>query len=73
MNTEQIAKMIEQAEPRAKCAVLPDQVIVRYTNRPEVEIAALTPYYQTRLRQGKLKIEDITPLFFEIIKIANAV
>lgn len=73
MNIKQIAELIEYGNPRARCEICAEmsQIIVRFTNRPGVEIAALSPYYQNALRSGKLSVSEIAPLLFEIKEISS--
>lgn len=69
----QLCAMLEVAAPTARAtpATNQAQVIVTFTNRPDVEIALLTPWQQRELRTGTLDADTITELIFTIRKLAN--
>lgn len=68
-----LCERVEAAVPTAKAIAVPEihQVIVTFTNRPEVEIALLTPYQQNTVRQGYIDDDDLPELLFSLRKISN--
>ncbi len=69
---DSICKKVEAAVPTAKATSVADldQVIVTFSNRPEVEIALLTPWYQKKVREGTLELADLIDLILSIRRIA---
>ena len=65
---------IEKAVPEACCQVLSaqGQIVVRFTNRPDVELSLLTPMQQRQLRDGYFDSDDYSEMIFTLRKITNA-
>ena len=74
MTLATLASKIESAVPEARCQVISaqGQIVVRFTNRPDVELSLLTPMQQRQLRDGYLDPDDYSELIFTLRKIANA-
>lgn len=47
------------------------QVIVTFTNRPDVELALLTSYLQQQVKARKMEYDDRADLLRSVMKIAN--
>lgn len=73
ISLNQLCVMLEVAAPTAKATPVPEQtqVIVTFTNRPDVEVALLTPLQQYEMISGTLDLDTITGLIFSIRKLAN--
>ena len=68
--------LCEKVEATTNAAVaLPDeentQVIVRFTNRPDVEINLLTPYAQMQIRGGHIDHNVLVDLLESVRRIAG--
>lgn len=74
MTLAALAGNIEKGVPETRCQVLAaqGQIVVRFTNRPDVELSLLTPMQQRQLRDGYLDPNDYSELIFTLRKIANA-
>ena len=74
IDLEALAKIVEERVPNTKTISIPgqSQVIVAFENRPDVEVALLTPYYQAQLRRGTLDISDLKELLNSISQIEKA-
>ena len=68
IDLETLCRKVEAAEPNAKAKAVPEQnqIIVTFTNRPDVEIALLTPWYQMQIRRGWMENEEIVELLLSI-------
>ena len=68
-----LAGNIEKAVPESRCQVLSaqDQIIVRFTNRPDVELTLLTSWEQQQLRDGFIDADLYSELLFSLRRIAN--
>lgn len=64
MDLETLAKIVEEQVPTARATCVPEvnQIIVAFMNRPDVEVALLTPYYQSSIKAGSLDVADIDDL-----------
>ena len=73
IDLETLCRKVEAAEPNAKAKAVPEQnqIIVTFANRPEVEIALLTPWYQRQVKKGWMKNQDILELLFDIRRLAG--
>ena len=73
MTLEKLADIVERKIPTAQCEVVHEamQIIVTFTNRPEVSIALLTPAYQKALRDDQLDLYDMNILLESLRKVAN--
>ena len=73
MTLEKLANIVERKIPTARCEVVQAamQIIVTFTNRPEVSIALLTPVYQKAIRDDKLELFDLNILLESLHKVAN--
>ena len=73
MTLAALASNIEKAVPEARCQVLPaqNQIIVRFTNRPDVELTLLTSWEQRQLRDGFIDTDLYSELLFSLRRIAN--
>lgn len=70
---EEICQMVSENISAVRCTVSPfgDQIAVEFDNRPGVVIHLLTPYYQNKLKNGGIPIEDIPPLIDEVKRLAE--
>ena len=73
IDLETLCRKVEAAEPNVRAKAVPEQnqIIVNFTNRPDVEIALLTPWYQKQIKQGSFLKEDLTALLISIKRIAH--
>ena len=73
MTLAALAGNIEKAVPEARCQVLEaqGQIVVQFTNRPDVELSLLTPMQQRQLRDGFLDPDDYTEMLFSLRQIAD--
>ena len=74
IDLETLCRKVEAAEPNARAKAVPEQnqIIVTFANRPDVEIALLTPWYQMQIKKGWMESEDIDELLFSTKKVANS-
>lgn len=74
MTLAALADKIEKAVQEARCQVLAaqGQIVVRFMNRPDVELSLLNPMQQRQLRDGYLDPDDYSEMIFTLRKIANA-
>ena len=68
-----LANNIENAVPESRCQVLAaqGQIIVRFTNRPDVELTLLTSWEQQQLQDGFIDADLYSELLFSLRRIAN--
>lgn len=61
MDLETLASIVEERIPTAKTTCMPryNQIVVTFTNRPDVEIALITPWLQKSIQGGKLDSDDL--------------
>ena len=73
MTLAALASNIEKAVPEAHCQVLAaqTQIIVRFANRPDVELTLLTSWEQRQLRDGFINADLYSELLFSLRRIAN--
>ena len=73
MDLKTLCLKVEAAVPTIRAQALPDQnqIIVTFTNRPDVEISLLTPYLQGQIKKGKLEPDDLATLLSSIEGIAT--
>jgi hypothetical protein len=73
MTLTALASNIEKAVPGSRCQVLEaqGQIIVRFTNRPDVELTLLTSWEQRQLRDGFIDADLYSELLFSLRRIAN--
>lgn len=73
INLDEICQRIEIEEPRARAVVNKDtnQILVRFLNRPDVEISLLTPFQQRLINTGRITKDDVDELINSIKRIAN--
>ena len=73
MNLETLSEKVKQAIPTATTRIYPqqNQIIVGFTNRPDVEIALLTPYLQMKLRNETIQNDDLSEMLFSLRRISN--
>ena len=64
MDLETLARIVEERVPTTRTVCVPEanQIIVSFTNRPDVEVALLTPYYQGAIKRNQLSGQDISEL-----------
>lgn len=65
IDLETLARIVEERVPSAAATCVPgaNQIVVTFENRPDVEVALLTPYQQKVLKLGDFPSEEL----FEII------
>lgn len=70
---EELSREIEEIVPTARALPISEanQIIVTFANRPNVEVALLTPWYQMRLKNGNLSLADIGELKAELDRVLN--
>ena len=68
---EELSRRIEEDVPTAKALPIShaNQIIISFSNRPDVEVSLLTPWYQMRLSKGILSDADIGELKKELIRL----
>lgn len=74
IDLQTLCEKVEHAVPTARTTVVPEmhQVIVRFTNRPDVEVALLTPYLQHQVAKGHIDFEDYSNLILSICRIGES-
>ena len=73
MDLQTLCDKVERAIPTAIATPLPaqNQVIVGFMNRHDVEIALLTPAYQSQIKRGLLDEHDYDALLFSLKQLAQ--
>lgn len=73
MDLETLAKIVEERVPTARPTCIPEanQIVITFTNRPNIEMALLTPYFQSLLVRGHLGTEDVFDIVNSIVPIAQ--
>lgn len=73
MDLHTLCQKVEDAVPTSRAVAMPEinQVIVTFLNRPDVEIALLTPYQQNAIRTNSLDAESISCLCQSVRTIAE--
>lgn len=73
ISIQDILCRIEKEEPRAKAVLTENnsQIVVSFTNRPDVELTLLTPFHQKLIRMGKISKSDVDELMYSVKNIAN--
>ena len=73
IDLETLCRNVEAAEPTARAKAVPEQnqVIVTFANRPDVEIALLTPWYQMQIKKGWMENEDLAEILLSVRRVAN--
>ena len=68
---EELSRRIEEDVPTAKALPIShaNQIIISFSDRPDVEVSLLTPWYQMRLSNGILSDADIGELKKELIRL----
>lgn len=64
---------VEVAVPSVNATVFPEQnqIIVTFANRPDVEVALLTPWLQRQIRNGHISDEEFFDILSSIQRISN--
>ena len=72
-NINELCQIIEENVPKTRCTIHNEsnQISVEFTNRLDVVIHLLTPYYQNCLKKGGIADEDLKQLIFEVRKISG--
>lgn len=70
---EEIAEKVEATVATAKAICVPEmnQIIVTFINRPGIEVALLSPWYQMSIKNKRLSTDDITDLIMSLEAIAQ--
>lgn len=73
IDLDMLSEKVKQAVPTATTRICPqqNQIIVGFINRPDVEIALLTPYDQIQMKKNQMASEHIAELLMSIMRIAN--
>ena len=73
MDLETLAKIVEEQVPTARATCVPEanQIVVTFTNRPDVEISLLTPWQQNSLISGSMSDDDLKELLQSVRTIAT--
>ena len=73
MDLETLAKIVEEKVPTARAACIPqaNQIVVTFTNRPDVEVALLTPWLQRKLKGNSLDSDELFSLLSEVKRIGG--
>ena len=73
MDIQVLCEKVESNIPTATTYAVPDrnQILVTFSNRPDVQIALLTPYYQGKLCKGEMSDSDVLELLLSVKRIAN--
>ena len=71
---EMLCNQLKQSVPTVITKAYPEynQIIVGFSNRPDVEIALLTPYFQRKAKMGNLNNSDIDELIASVRRISDA-
>ena len=64
MDLKTLARGVEERVPTVRTICVPEsnQIVVTFTNRPDIEVALLTPYYQRKVVNGDLRFIDLEEL-----------
>ena len=64
MDLEALARIVEErvSTVRATCVPEANQIVNTFTNRIDLEVALLTPYYQHKVASGNLSFIDLEDL-----------
>ena len=73
MDLETLAKVVEEKVPTARAACIPqaNQIVVTFTNRPDVEVALLTPWLHRTLKGKSLDSDELLSLLLEVKRIGG--
>ncbi len=73
MDLESLAKIVEERVPtaRATCVHEANQIVVTFTNRPDVEVALLTPWFQMKLKSRSLTLDEVDDVLITLKKLSN--
>ena len=73
MDLETLCRRVEAAVPTARATAIPEatQIVVTFTNRPDVEVALLTPYLQAQIKKQQMHDEDMFALITSLVSIAK--
>lgn len=73
MTLSEVCEKLEKEVPsaRTKNVVDMNQIIVSFINRPDVEIALLTPYYQCKAKKSALDSDDVEELIMSVRRISD--
>ena len=73
MDLETLAKIVEERVPMARATCVPEvtQIVVMFTNRPDVEVALLTPFQQKELKLGDFSSEELFEMVSTLSQIAE--
>lgn len=74
IDLETLAKIVEERIPTAKTTCVPkvNQIVVVFTNRPDVEVALLTPWLQRKVLEGSVTNDELFNLLWDLNSIANS-
>ena len=73
IDLETLSEKVKQAVPSATTRIYleANQIIVGFTNRPDVEIALLTPYDQMQIKKCQMDETHLIELLMSVRRIAN--
>lgn len=73
MDIESLCRKVEATVSTARTFPIAEtnQIIITFTNRPDIEIALLTPYAQQQLAAGRLDYELLADMLKSIRSVAN--
>lgn len=73
MDLKTLAGIVEKHIPKARCVCVPgeNQLVVSFSDRTDVEVALLTPYLQSMIKQGSIESEDLFDIIQSVRSIAD--
>lgn len=73
MDLETLARIVEERVPTARATCVPEanQIVVKFINRPEVEVALLTPWLQTQMRKNDVDSEELFKTISDVKRISE--
>lgn len=73
MDLETLARIVEEqvSTARATCVPKANQIVVAFTNRPDVELALLTPWLQKMVSCGEIEPDELQHLISELVEIGG--
>ena len=73
MDLETLAQIVEEQIPTARvtCVTGANQIVATFSNRPDVEVALLSLYFQAQLARNSISDEDLSLLLKEIKIVAQ--
>lgn len=71
MDLETLARIVEERVPTAKAICFPEanQIVVTFTQRPDIEVALLTPWFQKQIKKGDLELPELREIIESVMRL----